>query len=79
MVEATAEKPREESPLHKFRDLSRRGEKEEKPSLASFLEARMKEAPPHKMRFGTNEYAGEMRINIELGFGFHSKRETYVK
>jgi len=79
MVEATAEKPREESPLHRFRDLFRRGEKEEKPSVASFLEARMKEAPPHKMRFGINEYAGEMRINIELGFGFHSKRETYVK
>ncbi|QLJ52672.1 MAG: hypothetical protein Sv326_0497 [Candidatus Fermentimicrarchaeum limneticum] len=79
MVEATAEKPREESPLHRFRDLFRRGEKEERPSVASFLEARMKEAPQHKMRFGINEYAGEMRINIEQGFGFDSKRETYVK
>ncbi|NYZ79384.1 tetratricopeptide repeat protein [Candidatus Micrarchaeota archaeon] len=79
MVEATAKKPEEESPLHRFRDLFRRGEKEEKPSVAPFLEVRMKEAPQHKMRFGTNEYAGEMRINIELGFGFHSKRETYVK
>jgi tetratricopeptide (TPR) repeat protein len=79
MAEATAEKPKEESHLHRFREFFRRGEKEERPSVASFLEARMKEAPPHKMRFGINEYAGEMRINIELGFGFDSKRETYVK
>lgn len=78
MVEAIAEKPGEESPLHRFRELFRSGEKE-KPLIASFLEARMKEAPPHKMRFGINEYAGEMKINIELGFGFDSKRETYVK
>jgi tetratricopeptide (TPR) repeat protein len=76
MMSTVAEKPKEESHLNRLREFFR---KEERPSVASFIKARMKEAPPHKMQFGINEYAGEMRINIEEGFSFESKREMYVK
>jgi len=73
MPEAIAEKP-EESSSRRFMEFFR---KEERPSISSFIEAHVKES--RKMRLGVNQYAGEMRINIELGFGFGSKREIYVR